>query len=197
MRKFLIPHLKQRTIEKIKNLYRLLGSIEIKMKKKILFICIFFVGFLTQAVFSIEPKSLGKYKSWESFSYTDSKGKVCFAQTIPVERTPKNIKRDESRLFVTFRKEEKIKNEISVTSGYIYKQSSVIAKSGKNDFSFFSQGKFAWVSDGEEEFNLIKTMKKASKLSITGTARNGSKTKDMYSMMGFTKAYNSAKKSCA
>ena len=43
-----------------------------------------------------------------------------------------------SRLFVTFRKKEKIKNEISITSGHIYKQSSVIAKSGKNEFSFFT-----------------------------------------------------------
>ena len=40
-------------------------------------------------------------------------------------------------------------------------------------------------------------MKKASKLSIAGTSKNGSKTKDLYSMMGFTKAYNAAKKSCA
>ena len=101
-------------------------------------------------------------------------------------------------MFVTFRKEEKIKNEISTTSGYDYKQSSVIAKSGKNQFSFSqSQGKFAWIPDGEEEFNLIKIMKKASKLSISASDLNGKKTKDLYSMMGFTKAYNTAKKSCA
>jgi len=167
------------------------------MTKKVLLICIFFAGFLSKATFAAEPKSLGKYKNWEAFAYNDGKGKVCFAQTIPTERSPKNLKRDASRLFVTFRKEEKIKNEISVTSGYLYKQSSVIAKSGKNEFSFFSQGKFAWVSDGEEEFNLIKVMKKASKLSISALDTSGSKTKDLYSMMGFTKAYNTAKKSCA
>ena len=67
----------------------------------------------------------------------------------------------------------------------------------KNDFSFFSQGKFAWVSDGEEEFNLIKVMKKASKLSISASDLKGNKTRDLYSMMGFTKSYNTAKKSCA
>ena len=168
------------------------------MTKKILFICIFFAGFLSKATFAVEPKSLGKYKNWESFVYNDGKGKVCFAQTIPTERSPKNFKREESRLFVTFRKEEKIKNEISTTSGYAYKQSSVIANSGKNQFLFSeSQGKFAWVSDGEEEFNLIKLMKKASKLSISALDTSGSKTKDLYSMMGFTKAYNTAKKSCA
>ena len=167
------------------------------MIRKILFVSIIFCGFLSTAILAAEPKSLGKYKNWEAFTYNDGKGKVCFAQTIPTERSPKNFKREESRLFVTFRKEEKVKNEISVTSGHVYKQSSIVAKSGKNDFSFFSQGKFAWVSDGEEEFNLIKVMKKASKLSISASDSNGKKTKDLYSMMGFTKAYNTARKSCA
>ena len=167
------------------------------MIKKILFICVLFTGFLSSLALAQDPKSVGKYKNWETFIYTDGKGKVCFAQTKPLERAPKNFKREPSRLFVTFRKSEKIKNEISVTSGHEYKSASVTAKTGKNEFSFFSQGNFAWLLDGEEEYNLIKTMKKASKLSINATAKNGSKTKDLYSMMGFTKAYNAARKSCA
>tara|TARA_B100000959_G_C14936809_1_gene606068 strand:- start:340 stop:843 length:504 start_codon:yes stop_codon:yes gene_type:complete len=167
------------------------------MIRRVLLICIFFTGFLTSTIFAEEPKSIGKYKNWETFVYTDGKGKVCFAQTIPLERAPKNFKREASRLFVTFRKSEKVKNEISVTSGHEYKSSSVMVKTGKNEFSLFSQGSFAWLIDGEEEYNLIKTMKKASKLSVNALAKNGSKTKDLYSMMGFTKAYNAARKSCA
>ena len=168
------------------------------MIRKILFICVFFAGFTSTAIFAAEPKSLGKYKNWEAFTYNDSKGKVCFAQTIPTERSPKNLKNNEARLFVTFRKEEKIKNEVSVTSGYIYNPTSVVAKSGKNVFSFNqSQGKFAWIQDQEEEFNLVKVMKKASKLSISASTATGVKIKELYSMMGFTKAYNTAKKSCA
>ena len=167
------------------------------MKKKILIICAFIFYLCPSVVLAENPKSLGKYKNWEAFSYDDNKGKVCFAQTIPLERSPKNLKREPSRLFVTFRKVDKIKNEISVTSGHDYKTSSVTAKSGKNDFSLFSKGNFAWILDGEEEFNLIKTMKKASRLSITAKTTKGSQTKDLYSMMGFTKAYNTARKSCA
>ncbi len=168
------------------------------MIRKILFICILFAGFLSSTIiFAEEPKNIGKYKNWQTFVYNDGKGKVCFAQTIPLERAPKNFKREASRLFVTFRKSEKIKNEISITSGHEYKTASVTAKSGKNEFSLFSQGSFAWLIDDEEEYNLIKTMKKASKLSVTATAKNGSQTKDLYSMMGFTKAYNAARKSCA
>tara|TARA_B100001741_G_C16473334_1_gene561188 strand:+ start:532 stop:1035 length:504 start_codon:yes stop_codon:yes gene_type:complete len=167
------------------------------MIKKTLLISIFFALFFPSVIISAEPKSVGKFKNWETFIYNSGKGKICFAQTIPLERAPKNFKRDSSRLFVTFRKTENIKNEISITGGYQYKTSSVTAKTGKNEFAFFSQGNFAWLLDGEEEYNLIKTMKKASRLSVSATAINGSQTKDLYSMMGFTKAYNAAKKNCA
>ena len=165
--------------------------------KKISVLLTLFTFLFSSNAFSDQPKSIGKYKSWEAFTYNGSNGKNCFAQTIPLDRAPKNLKRDPSRLFVTFRKNEKIKNELSVTSGHMYKKSSVMAKSGKNEFLFFSQGNFAWLIDGEEEFNLIKTMKRASKLSVTARTSTGTETKDMYSMMGFTKAYNTARKSCA
>ena len=165
--------------------------------KKFSTLLIFLIFFVSTSAWSDQPKSIGKYKNWEAFTYKGDKGKICFAQTAPLERSPKSLKRESSRLFVTFRKEEKIKNELSVTSGHIYKQSTVVAKSGKNEFAFFSQGNFAWLIDGEEEYNLIKTMKKASKLSVNAVAKNGSQTKDLYSMMGFTKSYNAARKSCA
>tara|TARA_B100000700_G_C14967702_1_gene819677 strand:- start:779 stop:1282 length:504 start_codon:yes stop_codon:yes gene_type:complete len=167
------------------------------MIKKTFYIFIFLSLFFSSTVIAADPKSIGKYKNWETFVYNDTKGKVCFAQTVPLERAPKNFKRQPSRLFVTFRKSENVKNEISITSGHEYRSSSVMAKSGKNEFALFSQGDFAWLIDGEEEFNLIKTMKKASKLSVSAVAKNGSQTKDLYSMMGFTKAYNAARKSCA
>ena len=167
------------------------------MIKKTFYIFIFLSLFFSSTVIAADPKSIGKYKNWETFVYNDTKGKVCFAQTVPLERAPKNFKRQPSRLFVTFRKSENVKNEISITSGHEYRSSSVMAKSGKNEFALFSQGDFAWLIDGEEEFNLIKTMKKASKLSVSAVAKNGSQTKDLYSMMGFTKAYNAARKRCA
>ena len=142
-------------------------------------------------------KSLGKFKDWESFVLAKDGNKTCFAQSIPVVRAPKKSKRDASRLFVSFRPAENIKNEISVTNGYEFKlKSPVIAKSGKKTYDLFSKGRFAWIVDNEDERKLISTMKKASRLMIIGNSNNGEQTTDHYSMMGFTKAYNSAKKSC-
>ena len=167
------------------------------MKKKILIICAFIFYLCPSVVLAENPKSLGKYKNWEAFSYNDNKGKVCFAQTKPVKRAPAAIKRKDSRIFVTFRPNENIKDEISITSGHTYKNSTVSAKSGKSNFSFFSQGDFAWLLDENEEKKFIKLMKRATDLMIKGKTKDGAETTDHYSMMGFTKAYNTAKKVCS
>ena len=89
-------------------------------------------------------------------------------------------------------------SEISVTNGYEFKiKADVIAKSGKKSYDLFSKGRFAWVVDDKDQIKLISTMKKASRLMIIGNSEQGTQTTDHYSMMGFTKAYNSAKKNCS
>ena len=143
-------------------------------------------------------KSTGKFKDWESFILSQNGNKVCYAQSIPVIRAPKKLKREPSRLFVTFRPSDNIKNEVSVTNGYEFKiKAPVTAKSGKKTYDLFSKGRFAWVVYGEDESKLIITMKKASRLMIVGNTNKGDQTTDHYSMMGFTKAYNTAKKNCS
>ena len=163
------------------------------------YIIVFLIVFTSTTSYGEKDlKSLGKFKDWESFKLLENEKKICFAQSIPVLKAPKNFKRNPSRLFVTFRPNENIIDEISVTSGYFFqKKSSVTAKSGKKKFDFFSQGEFAWISEDEEEKKFIQAMKKASRVLIIGKTELGKKTTDHYSLMGFTKAYNSAKKNCS
>ena len=152
---------------------------------------------LASKTFASNPVSIGTFKDWQVFTATTEQGKICFAQSKPKTRSPKNFKREASKLFVTFRPQENIKDEISVTSGYIFKASSVNAKSGRNNFSLLSKENFAWIIDEDEEKKFIKLMKKASNIMITANEPKGSQTVDHYSMIGFTKAYNTAKKSCS
>ena len=166
------------------------------IKKTVLVILFSFVFSIASADENL--KNVGKFKDWESFVVLQEGNKVCFAQSIPVVRAPKKLKRDPSRLFVSFRPSENIKNEISVTNGYEFKaKAPVSAKSGKKSYDLFSKGRFAWVVDNKDETKLITTMKKASRLMIIGNSNEGTQTTDHYSMMGFTKAYNKAKKSCS
>ena len=160
------------------------------------FILILFILFSFSASANT-PRSTGKYKNWESFTAQTDKGKICFAQTIPTKRAPASIKREKSKLFVTFRPSENIKDEVSMTSGHDYKSSTVTASSGKKRYSFFSQKNFAWLLDDQEERSFIKTMKRATNVIVKARTTKGAETTDHYSMMGFTKAYNTAKKTCS
>ena len=92
----------------------------IKIIKKILILSLFYFTFGTISA-EENLKSVGKFKDWESFVLSQDGNKTCFAQSIPVVRAPKKIKRDPSRLFVSFRPAENIKNEFSVTNGYEFK----------------------------------------------------------------------------
>ena len=163
---------------------------------KKIFILLILIVFSSNAL-AVTPRSTGKYKNWESFVAETDKGKICFAQTVPTKRAPAAVKRDKSKLFVTFRPSEEIKDEVSLTSGHDYKTSSVTASSGKRRYSFFSQKEFAWLLDDQEEKKFIQLMKKATDIIVKARTTNGAETTDHYSMMGFTKAYNTAKKTCS
>tara|TARA_B100000674_G_scaffold366128_1_gene308633 strand:- start:7 stop:519 length:513 start_codon:yes stop_codon:yes gene_type:complete len=165
---------------------------------KLLFFFIIVYIFLIPKVFAEDLKKIGKYKDWEVMVVSETSGKVCFAQSIPVLQAPKTSKR-EARLFVTFRPNEKISNEISTTAGYEFnKNNTVLATSGNNKFKFdIKQQGFAWMTSNKKEKIMVRVMKKGSRIMVTGYNEKGSQTIDHYSLLGFTKAYNTAKKACS
>ena len=166
--------------------------------KKILLFSIIFLITSVSKTFALDLKKIGKFKDWEVMVVSEASGKVCFAQSIPVLQAPKKDKRD-SRLFVTFRPSEKISDEISTTSGYEFnKNNTVLAASGNNKFKFdIKQQGFAWMTSNKKEKIMIKVMKKGSRIMVTGYNEKGSQTIDHYSLLGFTKAYGTAKKACS
>ena len=166
--------------------------------KKIFFLSTFILVISLPNTFAEDLKKVGKFKDWEVLVMSETSGKVCFAQSIPVLQAPKNNKR-EARLFVTFRPGEKITNEISTTAGYKFnKKNSVLATSGNNKFKFdIKQQGFAWMTSNKKEKIMVKVMKKGSRIMVTGYNEKGSQTIDHYSLLGFTKAYSTAKKACS
>ena len=144
-----------------------------------------------------EIKKIGKFKDWETLVLIKDSWLTCFVQTKPVLQSPKANKR-EARLFVSFRPSDKVVDEISTTSGYEFNnQNRILATSGKKKYEFdITQNSFAWIKSNKVEKKMIKTMKKGSRIMVTGYNKSGSQTIDHYSLLGFTKAYNSAKKNC-
>ena len=162
------------------------------------FLFIFFILIFTSQAQTEEVKKMGKHKDWETYIIKSNSGKVCFAQSKPVLQAPKTNDR-EARLFITFRPNENIKNEISITAGYNFnKQNTITAASGKYKYKFdIAEEKFAWMADSKQEKKMINTMKKGSRIMVKGYNSKGSQTTDHYSLLGFTKAYNATKANCS
>ena len=164
--------------------------------KKIIFISCTIIFF--SEVNAEEVKKMGTHKDWETYVINSDSGKVCFAQSKPILQSPKKNPR-EARLFISFRPGEKITNEISVTAGYEFNnKNSVVAQSGKNKYKLdLIQDGFAWMTSTKLEVKMIKTMKRGSRIMVSGNTQNGSSTIDHYSLLGFTKAYNATKANCS
>ena len=81
------------------------------------FIIFIFITMFHFPVNAEKVKKIGKFKDWETMILKKDSGLVCFAQTKPILQSPKKNPRD-ARLFVSFRPNEKIIDEISITAGY-------------------------------------------------------------------------------
>jgi hypothetical protein len=163
--------------------------------KKFIFI-VFLITFANQ-VNAEEVKKMGTHKDWETFIIKSDTGKVCFAQSKPVLQAPKKNPR-EARLFISFRPQENITNEISITSGYNFNsKNSITAISGKNKYKFdIIRENFAWITDNKFEKKMIKIMQTGSRIMVKAHNQAGSQTIDHYSLLGFTKAYKATKANC-
>ena len=166
------------------------------MSLRVLFFSIIYLFSFEQKIFS-QIKLDGQFKNWTAQNTNINGQQVCYAVSSPVACDPKGLNRAESRIFVSFRPNDKIQNEISVTSGYNYKASSrVNVAIDKKEFKFETEDNFAWLTKYEEEVAMIELMRKSSQAKISATSAKGSKTIDTFSLSGFSDAYEAAKKKC-
>ena len=137
---------------------------------------------------------IGAFKDWGVYTAPAAKGKTCFVGAKPAEseldpKPKKPVERGPVYLFITTRTAEKVRNEVSVRSGYTHKEESdVTAEVGKEKFTLFVNGDGAWVKEAADETRLINAMRKGSKLVVKGTSKRGTHTADTYTLAGFAQA---------
>jgi hypothetical protein len=151
---------------------------------------------LEQKIFA-QIKLDGQFKNWTAQNTNINGQQVCYAVSSPIASNPKTLNRAESRIFISFRANDKIQNEISITSGYNYKASSKVNLAiEKREFNFETEDNFAWLTKYEDEISLIELMRKSTQARVTATSVRGTKTIDTFSLNGFSDAYEAAKKKC-
>ncbi|RED49126.1 invasion associated locus B family protein [Aestuariispira insulae] len=141
-------------------------------------------------------KDLGEYKKWQAHSYVDAGAKVCNMWSEPTKHEEGGKQRGQIFAFITHRASSKRFHEVSFDMGYPLKSGSeVTVKIGSKTFKLFTQDSSAFAFK-EDDKALVKAMRGGSTMIVTGESQRGTKTKDTYSLSGFTKAHNTISKAC-
>jgi len=147
--------------------------------------------------FAQAPTRIGAYRDWSAYTYSDQRGKVCYAASQPKQQEPSGVNRDPAFFMVTNRPAENVKNEVSIIIGYPFREGSkVTADVDGRSFSMFTKDDGAWVENAAEESALISAMRAGRSMTIKGTSRRGTDTTDTYSLSGISAALDAITKEC-
>ena len=167
------------------------------MLKKIIAITIFSLFIYCSNANASNIKILGEYDDWVAYSYIDVTGKVCYIASTPKKEEGKYTKRGDIYALVTHRPRDNSFDTISIVSGYDYKKNSkTTLRIGKKDFELFTEKDRAWATSENTDKLIVKAMKDGYKMIVHGTSNRGTKTKDTYSLKGFSNAYKAISKAC-
>ena len=86
---------------------------------------------------------------------------------------------------------------VQIEAGYTYKISSdIIISIDKGEYKFYTTEDLPTAAWTEEDAKVIFAMKKGLKLKVTGKSSRGTTTNDVYTLNGFTAAYNKLINDC-
>ncbi|WP_201751990.1 invasion associated locus B family protein [Microvirga arsenatis] len=141
---------------------------------------------------------LTSYGDWGVYTAQTGRSKICYALSQPQDRLPKNVTRDPAYLFVSFRPAENVKNEVALVLGFAAKENGPAEVSvGNTSYALITKAANAWLKNPAEEGQAIATMAKSGTMTVKTQSARGSNLTDRYSLNGFSKALEHARKECA
>ena len=140
---------------------------------------------------------VGTYGDWHVQTYDEGGGKVCLMWGQPTKSQGNYTRRGDVYTYVTQRPSKKRLNEVSISIGYPFKKESALSISvGKSNFSMFTDGDTAWNANRKDDVRMVKAMRAGATMTASGVSGRGTKTRDVFSLKGFTKAYAEMNKAC-
>lgn len=138
------------------------------------------------------------YGDWGVYTAQTGRSKICYALSQPKDRLPKNLNRDPAYLFVSFRPAENVKNEVALVLGFTAKENGPAeAAVGNASYALITKAANAWLKNPAEEGQAIATMARSGTVTVKTQSARGSSLTDRYSLNGFSKALEHARKECA
>ena len=157
------------------------------------------------SVFSVEAisnnegtKKIGSFEKWSIYAKSKS---LCYMIAQPDTSEGDYKVRGRVRI-VVYRNnfENQDKNAVGIDFGYSFPENSkaLIEIDDKKNFRLTTFGQTAWTgSKSKKDKKIIEAMIKGNKLIALGKSKRGTKTKDVYSLNGFAKAFGEIKNYCS
>lgn len=141
---------------------------------------------------------IGSYRDWDAFVVAGQTGeKICYIISIPKDTNPKNVNRGKIYVTVSHKPHLRIRDEVNIIVGYPFRTGATASATiGSARHTFFTEGDGAWMPTPREDAAVVESMRSGSEMVVRGTSSRGTKTRDRYSLMGFTAAYNAMSKAC-
>lgn len=145
-----------------------------------------------------DPVAIDKYSDWAAWTYNDSGKTLCYATTAPKRMAGKYQGRLKPYIAVTHAPAANVRDQISYVAGYEFKpDSDVKVTIGKETFVLgVLQKDRAWAKDSDTDKALVVAMRKGNSLTIKGISARGTNITDVYSLLGFSKAYQAIGTAC-
>jgi hypothetical protein len=146
-----------------------------------------FILILTFATSSYANVEMGKWNFIKEVDY-------CFIGSAPVETDLPESKQRGITYILVYRINKSKDAIVQIAAGYPYKKDQNVDVTIDNvQFDFYSDDDTAWSNDDNK---VIFAMKKGIKLTVNGESSRGTKTTDIYTLKGFTAAYNQLFNDC-
>lgn len=135
--------------------------------------------------------------------YEETNPRECWAVTTFTESVNTRegrvvaVTRDDILFMVFFRPEAGAMGQIAFTGGYPFAEGSAVnVNIDGTEFELFTEGEWAWPPTPQDDARMVTAMKRGATAVMTARSSRGTTTKDTFSLLGFTAAYEDAEKRC-
>jgi hypothetical protein len=141
---------------------------------------------------------VASFNDWGVYTAQTGRAKICYALSQPKARLPDGLNRDPAYLFVSFRPADNVTNEVALVMGFPTKEDGPAeAAIGSTTYALLPKEQNAWLKDPADEDKAIASMMRGADLTVKVQSQRGNQLTDRYSLTGFTKAIERAKRECS
>lgn len=144
-----------------------------------------------------EPERRGQFRDWHLYVHASDQGRTCFIVSEPTSEEGNYRRRGQPALLVAEFPMAEPNTQVSVQPGYPLKE-GVDAKVNIDGqgYDFFTKDEGAWSKSAEMDAQVIDAMKRGREFAVEGTSHIDTFSRDTYSLMGFTAAFEAMKREC-